>query len=672
MATTGEPVQGPCPDREELRAFLWGALPPSDRERLAAHRHACPQCAQTLESLEAEMTAHPPASRETVRQERQDENDPDPDPVVPDASPRSTLPGRSLPPAAATEWQGPRTFGNYDLLEKIGQGAMSIVFKARQRTLHRVVALKMLLAGRQADHEALTRFCIEGEAVARLHHPNVVEIYELGEHEGQLYLAMEFLEGGSLADRIAAGPLSEQEAAPLVLALARAIHAAHEAGILHRDLKPANVLLGADGTPKVADFGLAKLRDDPHGANTHTDAILGTAAYMAPCQARGATREVSPATDVWALGVILYEALTGQTPFRGCSGMETLLLVRRAEPRPPRFLRPGLSRELEAVCLHCLQKDPRHRYASAAALADDLENWLQGRGTAARPLGRIGNALRALRRHPRRLAGAAAILGGVVLALMAWLWLDPERPRRQSEAALGRGQTVVLVGDTGGPRWSRWRSGQETSALHASPAGPLTLHSLTEGLLELVPDPRLEHYWLRARVRHAQTPGARVGLYFAHRLYPTSVGDVHFFGALAFEGLPAAEPRRGPASAELQPHLLWSVGRGSDLSYRCGGLSLRPLPSPAGGDGWHDLAVEVSPEGVRGFCDGRDVGLLPAAAFAGRAREMLRGQAGNTAAATLVRELSLDFAPRGSLGLYVDRGSASFCNVLLKPVGRSD
>jgi eukaryotic-like serine/threonine-protein kinase len=264
----------------------------------------------------------------------------------------------------------------YEVLGLLGSGGMGVVYKARDVRLKRLVALKMILTGPHARPQELARFRGEAEAVARLQHPNVVQIYEVGEHDGRPYLALEYVAGGSLAERLGGKPQPADEAARLVQALALAVHAAHERGIVHRDLKPANVLVAEDGTPKVSDFGLAKRLGE--AGQTQTGAVLGTPSYMAPEQALGDSRCIGPHTDVHALGALLYELLTGRPPFEGATLFETLEQVREHEPLPPGRLRPDLPRDLDTICRKCLEKEPARRYPSARALADDLGRYLGG------------------------------------------------------------------------------------------------------------------------------------------------------------------------------------------------------------------------------------------------------------------------------------------------------
>ncbi len=321
-----------------------------------------------------------------------------------------------LPPnqPAARERPVPAISG-YDILGELGRGGMGVVYKARQIRLNRPCVLKMILGGAHAGAEAVARFLAEAEAVARLQHPNIVQIHHIGEVDGLPFFELEHVPGGSLDRRLNGAPWPARQAAELVEPLARGVAEAHRQGIVHRDLKPGNVLLAADGTPKLTDFGLAKSLAAESGL-TRTDSILGSPGYMSPEQAEGKTKQVGPLADVYALGAILYELLTGGPPFRGTTALEILEQVKNAEPVPPSRLVPGLARDVETIALKCLQKEPAKRYDSAAELAEDLRRFRGGESIVARPVPFWERGMKWARRRP-----AIATLAAAVLLLLAAL-----------------------------------------------------------------------------------------------------------------------------------------------------------------------------------------------------------------------------------------------------------
>lgn len=356
---------------------------------------------------------------------------------------------------AAVGAEAPATFGDFELLAKIAQGGMGVVYKARDRKLNRVVAVKMILSGRLASDEAVRRFYTEAEAAARLDHPDIVPVYETGTRDGQHYMVMAFIEGGSLATHLKDGPLPPRHAAELTRRLADAIAYAHGKGIIHRDLKPGNVLLHAagvrnqeieaksrtsDANPRITDFGLAKLAQNDSEL-TATGQVMGTPAYMPPEQAAGRVAEVGPAADIYSLGAILYCTLTGRPPFQAATPVETLRLVLEREPVAPRLLNPSVPRDLETICLKCLYKDAPRRYSSAAALADDLRRFLAGRPIIARTAGPIERSAKWIRRNPLAAGLIVALTVGVVGsssgAVIAWRQRDravAAEQQRSSEA----------------------------------------------------------------------------------------------------------------------------------------------------------------------------------------------------------------------------------------------
>jgi len=370
-------------------------------------------------------------------------------------------PSQSQPQAEKPESvTAPRFFGDYELLEKLAHGGMGVVYKVRQVSLHRIVALKMILPGHLASEEAVRRFHIEAKAAAGLDHPNIVSIYGAGQHEGQHYFTMQFVEGRNLSQHRALRPegLPPREVARLMVAVARAVHHAHQRGILHRDLKPANILVDAHGLPRVTDFGLAK---QIKGAEelTLSGTMLGTPNYMSPEQAAGAGRPLTTATDIYSLGAVLYFLLSGRAPFEGATPIEVLRKVVEEEPLPPgkakktrspRLEKPdrqqaaspshpsrlpsmhAVDRDLETICLKCLEKDPSRRYASADALADDLERWLGNEPIRARPISRREQVAKWVRRNPGLTAMGTVTLAALVLGLGFSLWtLSKERRARQ-------------------------------------------------------------------------------------------------------------------------------------------------------------------------------------------------------------------------------------------------
>lgn len=374
----------------------------------------------------------------------------------------------------------------YEVLEEIGRGGVGIVFKARQRGLGRIVALKRLRSGTFADRDDLARFHREAEALARLQHPNIVQVFEAGEQDGHPFLALEYVDGPSLRERLEQSPLAPGLAAQIVAILADAVEFAHRHNIVHRDLKPGNVLLAglvhharsnevglgdtprsagavtrvlsdSAGVPKIADFGLAKLFD-AESDQTRTGMLLGTPGYMAPEQSRGPASKVGPAADVYALGAILYEALTGRPPFRAASPLETIELVHASDPLPPRRLQPNVPRDLETICLKALRRDPLARYGTAAAMADDLRRFLAGKPILGRPVGPAEKLWKATRRHPARAAlcgvvGLAAAAGAIGLVLHERR-LEREAARASTIYRAGNESVRLAILKLEDPRWA--------------------------------------------------------------------------------------------------------------------------------------------------------------------------------------------------------------------------
>jgi WD40 repeat protein/tRNA A-37 threonylcarbamoyl transferase component Bud32 len=405
---------------------------------------------------------------------------------------RHTIPAPAAEPGAEAKMPGVAVPG-YELLGVLGEGGMGVVYKARQVALNRLVALKMILHAEHAGADLRERFRIEAEALARLQHPNIVQIHEVGEHNGLPYFALEFCEGGSLDDQLDGTPWPPAKAAALVQTLARAVHAAHRANVIHRDLKPANVLLTAEGQPKITDFGLAKKLDEQ--GKTQTGAVMGTPSYMAPEQAGGKPREIGPAADVYALGAILYELLVGRPPFKAATPLDTMLQVLSEEPVAVRRLQPKVPKDLETVCHKCLEKEPKKRYVSAEMLAEDLRRFGAGESVTARPVGAVGRAVKWVRRKPAVAGLLATVLLAVAAGFAGVLWAygravrEAEEARRQEYfAQIGRTDAELMANDFAGaagvlerigPEFRNWEYGYLRRRIEGTPH---TLRGHTKGV----------------------------------------------------------------------------------------------------------------------------------------------------------------------------------------------
>jgi hypothetical protein len=329
-------------------------------------------------------------------------------------------------------------FGDYELLEEIATGGMGIIWKARQTSLKRDVAIKMIRSGALAGPDEVARFLREAEAAANLQHPNIVAVHEVGEHDGQHYFSMDYVAGRDLGTIVKDGPLLPQTAARYMKIIAEAVHFAHQRGTLHRDLKPQNVLIDGNDQPRITDFGLAKIMTDD-SRMTQSGVVMGSPSYMSPEQAGGRHGDIGPASDVYSLGAMLYELVTGRPPFVGTTPMDTLLKVMEADPTAPRRLKADIPPDLETICLKCLEKRPLTRYPSARALAEDLDRFRKGEPILARPASTVRKAVSWTRRHPGVLAAVAA-LAIVLLAFSAFYLLEENAFLRakQADPALGR------------------------------------------------------------------------------------------------------------------------------------------------------------------------------------------------------------------------------------------
>jgi tetratricopeptide (TPR) repeat protein len=398
-------------------------------------------------------------------------------------------------PSATHSAPGPtciRYFGDYEITRELARGGMGIVFLARQISLNRPVALKMILAGQLANETDVKRFYTEAEAAAILDHPGIVPIHEVGQHDGQHYFSMGFVEGQSLAQRLADGPLPPYEAAALMVKVADAIAYAHGRGVIHRDLKPGNILLDTNGNPRVTDFGLAK-KVEGDSALTASGQIMGTPSYMPPEQAGGNRAAVGPAADVYALGATLYALVTGRPPFQAATAMDTVIQVIGEEPVPPRRLNPGVPRDLETICLKCLQKEPARRYGSASALAGELRRYLSGEPILARPVGSAERAWRWSKRN--RLAASlltlVAILTASGTATITVLWLRADRSRREAVAAGERTKQALGAAVAAGARADRARAEAVTAGQRAIANAATARRAVNDYLDRITESPQL-------------------------------------------------------------------------------------------------------------------------------------------------------------------------------------
>jgi serine/threonine-protein kinase len=548
------------------------------------------------------------------------------------------------------------------LIELIRRGGMGVVYKALHRRLGHTVALKTMLIRADPEGDGGRRFLREVRAVTQLTHPNIVRVYEYGEEDGRPYYTMAFVSGGSLAQQRARFAGHPRAAAALVEKIARAAHYAHERGVLHRDLKPSNVLLDEQGEPLISDFGLAQLRDGDVEL-TRTGTVLGTPAYMAPEQAEGRRALIGPATDVWALGVILYELLAGRRPFRSEDSEEVRRLILGKEPEGLRRLKPALDGAIEAIVLKCLEKDPVLRYPSAAALADDLRDWLAGEPVSARWEVLRRRTWRAVRRWPRLAVGLVMLPAVVGLTYSVVHFTDAERPRRLMEAALAEHRAVELIGLTGGPRWARPKFTEGSVLRPLSPGEPFVLQSWELCMIELLLDPQQPAYRVRAEVRHRENHDqiGEAGIYVAGRDY----GQHACFLSLTFNDV-AALPQPGlkAGAGGNQAKLAWRVCQREAERWALAEHALATasiVPAGPGGSSWRRLEIELCGDTVRARFDGRPVGEVP------RAR-VDRGNEGLLAGLPNLAGLDARLRPRGALGLYLNRGKASFRRVTVEPL----
>lgn len=555
-------------------------------------------------------TTEVPAAHPTGH-DRQELND-EPATVAYQALPSPAAPGQTT------------VFGSYELLEQLGHGGMGVIYKARDLQLERVVALKMVRGGLLAHPEDLARFFREAHAAARLRHPNIVPIHEINQVQKHHYYTMDYIPGGCLAQHMDQFR-DERAAVALVEKVARAIGHAHAQGILHRDLKPGNILIDDRNEPLVADFGLAKFL----GQNTdmtRSGDVLGTPAYMAPEQAAGQISKIGAATDVWALGVILYELLTGAKPFTADTTEEITFLIRHKDPLRPSLRKPGLNRDLQTIILKCLEKEPSQRYRSADAVADDLARWLNGEPILARPLTWPNRAWRGIQRHRDRTAALVFLAVILTAAGVAYSIKRHDSPASDyplgapnGEAALqgiyhefAPGVRTPILEASGKPRWFDVTRGTSRPQMGWD-RGELVVDN-TEALsaVVFVPDAPAKSYTLRAEVRHEADDGRAgahdVGIFVRASERITQEGWENCFLLFTFteQGNSLQQNGNGPPLGQVQFRVLRNIERGLYRQSPLANYATGSFPPQPGT--WRQLEVKVTPTTITAYWMGKEFG----------------------------------------------------------------
>ena len=548
-------------------------------------------------------------------------------------------------------------FGAYELLEVLGTGGMGTVYLARDTNLDRTVALKMMHGGKDAPAPVVERFLREARAVAQLHHRHIVPIYEYGTHEGQPFFTMEYVRGGSLAKHMDHIRRDLRVAVALMEKIARAVHDAHSRKILHRDLKPGNILLNDDDEPLVADFGLAKFLDASTEL-TKSGNPIGTAAYMSPEQATGKLSAIGPASDIWSLGVMLYELLTRRRPFPGSSSEELTLQIVRQDPQPPRAISPGLDPALDHVVLKCLQKSPGHRYATAKDLADDLARWLAGEPTTGRYDPSRTPATRHRRQRRAFLIGGTALVLGTGTGGLSW-WFAKSAAADHRAAALASiterflsGQETELVGKSGPPAWLDRLTGKIRNP--RDPSEPFSCIANPTCLIDLLPEPSCLTYRYSAEVRFDSGTGY-AGIFVGRSKQPAAGQDYHCCCMLGLGPL-----RAGQQSVDVDYLYIPADPTRAHMSPS------HPLElDPGTNGGWHTLEIRASPEKFEARVDGQIV-------FNQLRPELLRRAAERRSFVPALSGVKPNFSPEEALGLAGYESTFSVRNLILQKEKRSE
>jgi serine/threonine-protein kinase len=553
---------------------------------------------------------------------------------------------------------------------------MGQVYRALDTRLHRFVALKV---AHQAFDE---RFEREARAIAQLNHPHICSLYDVGPN----YLVMEVVEGQTLATHLERGALPLDQVLRCGVQMADALAAAHAKGIVHRDFKPGNVMLTKSGV-KVLDFGLAKSESDQ--TITHTHAVLGTPAYMAPEQAAGNARDAGPAADVYALGAILYACLAGRPPFKAKSVVETLDQVRGEEPAPPSRWHASIPADLEAVCLKCLEKNPAHRYASAEELANDLARFRMGDATKARPWSWRRRLARGIRKHWKPIAAASFVFVTALAFLFTFVWTSPEYQARQAlnrvDAAMKSGERVELIGLKGPPQWSRQVFDAVDSRLSTDKASVFQIDANSHALLELSPAAHHDRYRFSAEVRmvSSKISNSSAGVYFAHNAEPADPsGVVERVFVVMFNRNRLIFDRPKDA-VNVQDCLLLSRDGATKLAMPTPvGVHFYTIDTTSMEEPWRYFEVEVTPETVRAGWRELD-GTLHLIGVRNEVKKTvnpIRTEHLKRISPSRIKFLDknypedvrrIEYNPRGALGLYVSSGVAEFRNVVYEPLAEN-
>jgi serine/threonine protein kinase len=715
-----------CPKAEELAAFSAGSLPVESFEDLAQHLEGCAGCLTLVEILaraddpllaalrgpvpaddfaretqcQAAITHLATAIRQTIvaMHDRGRPNQESlgfeigpahaaeelllttqpflghaepatPAPEGTDSNVTRTPDGRQTAPSEADAELVPRRrrFGKYEILDMIPGGGMGIVYKARDTVLGRVVALKTLRNGILASQDEIDRFEREAKIIAHLKNPHIITLYDYGVEDGVPFYVMEFHPGGTLAKKIDFySKESPLKAVTVMEKVARALHEVHEHKIYHRDIKPSNILVDVNGEPVIADFGLAKSLDATTMI-TRDAALMGTLPYLPAELVSGLATEPSARSDVWALGVVLYELLTGRRPFSGNSRETLLTNIRRADPPSPRYKRRDVHPDLEAVILKCLEKNPAARYESALDFADDLANLQKGKPpTKVRPHTWPEKAWRKTTKNwkiPVALAMSICIICGVwgFYAFNSDV-MESDVPNGSNrrlgllQQDLAKGQVVELIGKTGSPVWSRFRVGERNGKLQIGQDGTFSLDTLGTCLLELMPDTKLERYALQGWVRqNDNVEDGLVGFYFNHSQFAMAGVTENFYCVLGF-----AETQVEARKVRTDLYHFTESHDDPGASHRVAVPLHARLPAGDGLGTWRELRVEITPKKMSAWLGNTGLGVMQRAELNSRIDILLKGPPKLNFAPT--------FAPSDGLGLYVSRGSASFKLVTIEPL----